>query len=218
LLAALGPAAVRAQHVDTSLVTNQGASATPTPTRTPEPLPCVGDCNADLRVSVGELVVGVEMGLGLDDVDRCPAIDFFADGVVTIEELLLAVGAAKQGCRPATTPTPGVATLAEIQDTIFTPRCAVLSCHAAPFPIVGLNLEEGESFGSLVGQRPSNFAAAQLGLLRVDPENPDNSFLLIKVEGPDSTALGSRMPILPPNLSAAQIRLIRDWIAAGAEP
>jgi hypothetical protein len=55
-----------------------------------------------------------------------------------------------------------------------------------------------------------------LGLKRVDPGNPDNSFLLIKVEGPDSFALGSRMPMTAPNLTTAQIQLIRDWIAAGA--
>jgi hypothetical protein len=101
---------------------------------------------------------------------------------------------------------------------IFTPRCAVLSCHGGPFISGDLNLEEGQSFDQLVNHDPQNPAARNLGLKRVDPGNPDNSFLVIKVEGPDSTDLGTRMPQLPPNLTPAQIQLIRDWIAQGANP
>jgi len=181
-------------------------------------LPCVGDCNGDSMVTVDELVFGVGLGLGRGGLDRCPAFDFFADGAVTIDELLLSVAASNEGCAPAPTPTatPGAVTLAEVQEQIFTPRCAVISCHANPFPAAGLILEEGESFATLVGQTPNNPTAESLGLLRVDPGNPDNSFLLIKVEGPDSPDLGTRMPQRPPDLTPTQIELIRDWIAGGA--
>jgi hypothetical protein len=53
-------------------------------------------------------------------------------------------------------------------------------------------------------------------LLRVAPGDPDNSYLVHKVEG--SAAIGGQMPLGGPPLSAEEINLIRQWIAAGAEP
>jgi mono/diheme cytochrome c family protein len=201
----------------------QGGGATPTPSATPTPigaLPCVGDCDDDETVSVAELIVGVGMALGEGDLERCPAFDFFSDDRLMIDELVLAVAASNEGCglRPTATPTatPERATLAEIQESIFTPRCAIIGCHGGVVLSGDLSLEDGQSYGMLVDQVPANAAAADLGLRRVDPGNPDNSFLLVKVEGPDSPALGGRMPVFPPNLTTRQIQLIRDWIAAGA--
>jgi hypothetical protein len=203
------------------------ASATPTPTPTPralaaglDVLPCVGDCDGDDEVSVSELILGVGMALGEDTIDECPAFDFTPDDRIMIDELLLSVAASSEGCGPRATPTstPVEVTLARVQSMIFTPRCAVLSCHGGPFVAGGLNLEEGQSYDQLVGKDPQDGAAVALGLKRVDPFNPDNSFLVIKVEGPDSLTLGTRMPQLPPNLTGGQIQLIRDWIAQGANP
>jgi hypothetical protein len=205
----------------------QGSAATPTPSPTPtprpalarvDPLPCVGDCDDDDMVSVAELILGVSMALGEHDLDSCPAFDFLPDDRVMIDELLLSVAAANEGCGPAATPTPNDATLAEIQATIFTPRCAVVSCHSGAFPSNGISLEAGRSYDALVGKEPQNIEAASRGLLLVDPGDPDNSFLVVKVEGPGSPTLGSRMPLFPPNLTPTQIQLIRDWIAAGANP
>jgi hypothetical protein len=222
VLGVKAPVAAQEGRGHQAALANQGGVASPTPLPAGS-LPCVGDCNGDSTVSVAELIVGVGMGLGQDGVERCPAFDFFADGTVTIDELLLSVAASNEGCGPAATPTPtatpGIVTLADIQDMIFTPRCAVVSCHSAsPFPTADLNLEAGESFAAIVGQTPVNPAAESLGLLRVDPGKPQNSFLLVKVEGPDSPDLGARMPVFPPNLTPNETQLIRDWIAAGANP
>jgi hypothetical protein len=80
-----------------------------------------------------------------------------------------------------------------------------------------LVLIEGMSYDQLVGVQPTNAAARTAGLLRVDPDNPDNSFLLVKVTNP-TPLQGSRMPLGELPLSAEQIQLIRDWIASGAQP
>lgn len=60
---------------------------------------CVGDCNADLRVTVDELVTGVNMNLGDATVDACPAM-LCRDGLELppIDCAITAVGNALSGC------------------------------------------------------------------------------------------------------------------------
>ncbi len=113
----------------------------------------------------------------------------------------------------APTNTPAV-TLQQVQDEIFTPSCAVQFCHSGDFPSAQVSLEEGQSFDQLVGVVPSNGAAAADGLLRVDAGDPDNSFLIVKVEGPDRLELGSRMPLAFDPLTQEQIDLLRAWVAS----
>ena len=45
----------------------------PTPTVTPRPPFCRGDCNEDRRVGVDELLLGVNIALGRLEFDVCPA-------------------------------------------------------------------------------------------------------------------------------------------------
>jgi hypothetical protein len=120
---------------------------------------------------------------------------------------------------PSATPSPTATSGAfqEIQTTIFNTTCTGAFCHDVQGMSGGLVLVEGQSYANLVGVEPQNAAALQAGLLRVDPGNPDNSFLVVKVEGPP-IAMGSRMPLGETPLTADQIQLIRDWIAAGAPP
>jgi hypothetical protein len=67
--------------------------------RLPAPVtPCPGDCNGDDEVTIDELILGVAIGLELEDAGACPALDPDGDGAVTIDELLQAVGAALTGC------------------------------------------------------------------------------------------------------------------------
>ena len=104
------------------------------------------------------------------------------------------------------------ATLTNIQQTIFQTSCAVSGCHAGPQPQQGLDLSAGQAFANLVGvesrERPT--------LDRVAPGTPDASYLVWKIEGrPD--IVGVRMPLGRAPLSAAQIALIRQWIAEGAQ-
>ena len=54
-------------------------------------------------------------------------------------------------------------------------------------------------------------------LLRVKPCDPDNSYLVWKVEGLKGIE-GSQMPLFLPPLSAEQTAAIRAWIEAGALP
>lgn len=118
---------------------------------------------------------------------------------------------------PSPSSTPTLSQFAEIQTTIFNTTCTGAFCHDVQGMSGGLVLIEGQSHANLVGVQPQNPSARQAGLLRVDPGHPENSFLLVKLEGP-SIPEGSRMPLGKPPLSAMQIQLIRDWIAAGAAP
>ncbi len=78
----------------------QACEATPTPTPTPThtPTACVGDCDDDGQVTVAELVLGVDMALGRDTADSCRAMDENGDQVVSLVELVRAVGSALEGC------------------------------------------------------------------------------------------------------------------------
>ncbi|MET0985260.1 MAG: CHRD domain-containing protein, partial [Steroidobacteraceae bacterium] len=113
---------------------------------------------------------------------------------------------------PTAPPPPAAATLAELQSTIFTPICA--SCHSGGGSVLpgSMNLSStSASFTALVNvnseQAPS--------LKRVNPNSPDTSYLVHKVEGA-SNIVGGRMPLSGPPLSAEQIANIRSWISSGA--
>jgi methionine-rich copper-binding protein CopC len=97
----------------------------------------------------------------------------------------------------------------QIQDTIFTPICSV--CHQGANAPHGLRLDAGNSYALLV-----NVASSEVGsLMRVNPGNPDASYLVQKIQG--NAAVGARMPANgPPYLTQTQIDLVRSWIAAGA--
>jgi hypothetical protein len=117
---------------------------------------------------------------------------------------------------PTPTVTPTLSQFGLIQTTIFNTTCIDSFCHDLQGMSGNLVLIEGQSYANLVGVVPQNVNAMQNGLLRVDPGNPTNSFLLVKVTNP-TLLQGNRMPLAKPPLSAAQIKLINDWIAAGAQ-
>jgi hypothetical protein len=93
---------------------------------------------------------------------------------------------------------------------IFTGRC--VSCHSGGGAPRGLRLDSQNSFANLVNVNSDEVPS----LKRVKPSDPDNSYLVHKVEG--TASVGSRMPLNQSPLSSAQISLIRDWIIAGAAP
>ncbi len=64
---------------------------------TPPP-PCFGDCNANGRVEVSELVRGVNIVLGRLAVSECSAVDGDSNGRVSVGELVTAVNSALDGC------------------------------------------------------------------------------------------------------------------------
>jgi len=70
---------------------------TPTPTAT-SPASCPGDCDGNEHVSIADLVLGVRIALGDALIDRCQALDRNDDERVSIDELILAVNKALNGC------------------------------------------------------------------------------------------------------------------------
>jgi hypothetical protein len=74
----------------------------------------------------------------------------------------------------------------------------------------------GESYAFLVGVQPDNLPARMAGKLRVDPGDPENSFLLDKLRGTLAPDEGERMPRALAKLPAREIALVEAWIAAGA--
>ncbi len=188
------------------------ADSEPTPSPTPRPTvpACVGDCNQDGAVSLAETVLGMELALTGESPETCTAIDFNDDDEITVDELSAAVHAAAVAC-----PAPPVATLNEIQSTIFTPKCATLFCHDSNGRNGNLVLEPATSFDQLVGVNPSLTAARNAGLLRVAPGDGARSFLMTKLLGPPPT-MGSPMPLGSLPLSDEEIDLIRRWILGGA--
>jgi mono/diheme cytochrome c family protein len=93
---------------------------------------------------------------------------------------------------------------------IFTANC--VECHSGGSAPRGLRLDAQNSYANLVNVNSSEVPS----LKRVKPSDPDNSYLVHKIEG--TAAVGARMPLGGPPLSAAEINLIRQWIAEGAEP
>ncbi len=63
---------------------------------------CGGDCSGDARVTVDEVLVGVNLALGDGSLSTCRIFDQNNDGEVTVDELLAAVSSALGGC-PALT-------------------------------------------------------------------------------------------------------------------
>jgi hypothetical protein len=104
--------------------------------------------------------------------------------------------------------TPLVATFASIQANVFTPIC--VACHAGATAPLGLRLDSVNSYALLVGV-PS---AQEPSLQRVAPGDPNNSYLIRKLEG--TASQGGRMPLNGTPLSQADINVIRQWITDGA--
>src|SRR5262245_57949660 len=59
---------------------------------------CSGDCGGDGEVTVDELIVGVNIALGIAALSQCTSLDASGDGEVTVDELIGAVNQALNGC------------------------------------------------------------------------------------------------------------------------
>ena len=168
------------------------------------------DVNNDGTVNIQDLVL-VANALG-QPVDRTAEQnpDVNRDGTINVLDLVRVSNSLGQ-----TVPDENSA-YHDIQEYVFDKSCASSACHAAPANSAGLSLEYGLSYDALVGVVPRNAAAATAGMKLVDPENPENSFLLTKLIGPESPDQGSRMPFGGGLIHDAKIDAIRTWIEAGA--
>jgi hypothetical protein len=112
-----------------------------------------------------------------------------------------------EGVDPGGPLTPSYAS---IQSHVFTPICSV--CHAGGAAPQGLRLDAANSYAMLVGVASNEVPS----LMRVLPGDPDNSYMVQKIEG--HAAGGARMPFGGPYLDANTIEMIRQWIRNGAKP
>jgi hypothetical protein len=103
-------------------------------------------------------------------------------------------------------------TLSSIQDNLFTPTCS--ACHTGPQGGAlpgGMDLSSlSMSFVALVGVPSTQDGTLDL----VEPGDPDNSYLIRKLEG--TAAVGGRMPLFGNPLEQTTIDAIRQWISDGA--
>lgn len=102
------------------------------------------------------------------------------------------------------------ANFASIQSKLFTPICT--ACHTGASAPQGLRLDSANSYALLVGVASAEVPA----LARVAPNDPNNSYLIQKLEG--TAAVGGRMPLGGTPLTQADIDMIRQWITDGALP
>jgi hypothetical protein len=95
---------------------------------------------------------------------------------------------------------------------IFGASCDGAQCHDASNPAESLDLTQPAAHGALVGIASVQCPSVQL----VNAGNPDQSYLVWKLQGAGPCFAGSVMPKGLPLLSSTQIQLVRDWIANGA--
>ena len=140
--------------------------------------------------------------------------------VVMLTALALIAAGCDENLRDVAGPTPDLQpTFSTIQRDIFTAadtsgRVACTGCHNAQGArfAAGLNLADADAYAQLV-----NVASSQKpGAVRVIPGDPDNSYLVHKIEGAPGI-VGQRMPRNNgPFLTPGQILIIRSWIRQGA--
>ncbi len=106
---------------------------------------------------------------------------------------------------------PLTADFTSIQDNVFTPICT--RCHIGASAPEGLQLDATHSYSLLVGV-PSQ---EEPSILRVDPGNPNQSYLILKLEGA-AGIVGGQMPLGGPYLPQSTIDTIAQWITNGAPP
>jgi hypothetical protein len=104
---------------------------------------------------------------------------------------------------------PITANFQSIQENVFTPICS--KCHIGASAPEGLQLDASHSYNSLVGV-PS---VEDPSLLRVKPSDPDDSYMVHKIEGAPGI-VGGQMPLGETPLPQATIQAIRQWITDGA--
>ena len=105
---------------------------------------------------------------------------------------------------------PLAPTLASVQANVFNPYCIV--CHSGANAPQGLRVDATSSFTNLIGVTSRQDSP----LLRVAPGNPDQSYLIRKLEG--TASVGEQMPLGGPPVPQSTINFVRQWITDGALP
>jgi hypothetical protein len=130
----------------------------------------------------------------------------------------LILAAILAGCSStATSPSvPVEPTYTSIRNRIFTKSCSTPSCHSTEGFRGAMVLEADKAYENLVSVPADNDGARARHLLRVNPGQPDSSFLYIKLTHPAADE-GALMPDSGTPLDSQSISAIRTWIANGAK-
>lgn len=141
--------------------------------------------------------------------------------LIAVASMAIGAAACDEKLEDLAGPTPGLTpTFSSIQKEIFNTtdasgRLACINCHTDQGRAAagGLVLLEGRSYQNLVGVA----AKGKAGMTLVIPFDPDNSYIVHKLEGRADIA-GQRMPRgTGPFLTSGQMQIIRRWIELGAK-
>jgi len=134
--------------------------------------------------------------------------------MIVIGSLIILIQMVVAGCGDSHNSTPpvvgDVATFTRVQNEVFLQTCATAECHDTITRQSALDLSVGQAHVQIV-----NIPSVQIqSLMRIAPNNPDNSYLFQKIST-SSPASGLRMP---PGaiLADSRINLVRRWILRGA--
>ncbi|MDX1741579.1 MAG: DUF5777 family beta-barrel protein [Rhodothermales bacterium] len=90
---------------------------------------------------------------------------------------------------------------------IFERSCTMTGCHGGPIAQQNMFLTSSQYYESIVDQ-PS---VGRPDLKRVDPGNPEGSYLIMKVRG-DAGIVGLQMPMVGDKLTEEEIETLEQWI------
>lgn len=93
-------------------------------------------------------------------------------------------------------------------------NCA--SCHLTGAEAGNMSLVPDKAISTLVNVK----AVGAPTLTRIVPGKPDESYLIMKLEGThiEKGGSGAQMPFGAPHLSLEKIAKLRQWISEGAKP
>lgn len=108
------------------------------------------------------------------------------------------------GSQPSTTPSFST----DVNSIFVTKGCTSGNCHGGGSGGMTLSGSASADYAAIVNVP----ASADPSFFRVKPDDAQNSYVVMKIEG----RAGSRMPLGGPSLTSNEIAIIRNWIDAGA--
>lgn len=91
---------------------------------------------------------------------------------------------------------------------IFDEKCAFAGCHVGTAAPKGLDLSEDFAYSGLVNQNSGDYGSRYL---RVKPQDPARSYLMMKLKG-NAIIKGERMPKSSNMLTSEELAAIENWI------
>lgn len=146
---------------------------------------CIGDCDLSGRVTVDELIHGVNIVQGSASLTECATLDVDASGGASINELVSAVNRALDGCPPEPQPTPTATIIAPSP----TPELWVMPLRGPDAPSELLRIGRSVFFKAKVEPWLSD---APIGLWRTDGTQDGTVMLLSNIGQSNGGSLAER--------------------------